>query len=61
MPEPEVCGSEPPPVMTDRRGREWQFGDCWCTLAVDHDGLCECGPCTQRFGAPGWATKRGQT
>lgn len=55
--ESPVCGSEPPRIMTDERGREWEFGDCWCTLAPDHDGLCFCGPCTERFGAPGWTPK----
>ena len=51
----EQCGSEPPRGITDERGREWWFGDCWCTLTPLHDGLCHCEPCTERYGAPGWA------
>lgn len=50
----EECGSEPPRGITDERGREWQFGDCWCTLTPSHDGKCHCQPCTTRYGAPGW-------
>lgn len=53
----EERGSEPPRIMTDERGREWQLGDCWCTLAPTHDGKCHCEPCTQRLGAPGWTAK----
>lgn len=45
-PDVAVCGSEPP------RGQQW--GDCWCTLDPDHDGLCFCEICTARYGAPGW-------
>lgn len=41
-----ICGSEPPPNLG--------FGDCWCTLPPDHDGDCLCGPCMERYEAPGW-------
>ena len=50
----EECGSEPPRYLTDHRGREWVSGDCWCTLAVGHEGECVCGVCRDRYGAPGW-------
>lgn len=43
-----ICGSEPPADVAH------QFGDCWCTLPPDHEGDCQCGPCTERHGAPGW-------
>jgi len=29
--------------------------DCWCTLPPGHGGEHQCGPCTERHGAPGWA------
>ncbi len=46
----ECCDSEPP--------RSGTWGDCWCTLADGHEGLCFCQPCTERFGAPGWDSSR---
>lgn len=43
----EVCGSEPP--------RNGAWGDCWCTLPPEHpEKECVCGPCRDRYGAPGW-------
>ncbi|WP_442803625.1 hypothetical protein OG411_29840 [Streptomyces pseudogriseolus] len=42
----DCCGAEPP--------ADGSWGDCWCTLAPDHDGEHRCQPCTDRHGAPGW-------
>lgn len=44
--EPEGCGAEPP---------EGWPGDCWCTLAVGHEGPHRCEPCSNRHDAPGWS------
>lgn len=50
-----VCGSEAPEVLIAPDGTEWAAGDCWCTLAVDHEGdECVCEPCRDRCGAPPW-------
>jgi hypothetical protein len=54
MTEDDVCGSEPPRLITDAQGQVWRTGDCWCTLAPDHDGDCVCETCQDRHGAPGW-------
>ena len=45
-----ICGIEPP--------RDGTWGDCWCTLPPGHDGEHQCQPCTDRHGAPGWATDK---
>lgn len=50
----EVCGSEPPPLITDAQGDHWAPGDCWCTREPGHEGECACEICTERNGAPGW-------
>lgn len=50
-----ICGSEPPRIIIEPDGSEWAFGDCWCTVAPGHGGFCYCGPCSARYGAPGWA------
>jgi hypothetical protein len=55
----ELCLSDPPAVIGDPEGEMWYPGDCWCTLAPGHEGLCFCGPCTERYGAPGWPHKEG--
>lgn len=44
-----ICGSAPP-------SRD-PWGDCWCTLHPDHNGLCYCGPCSSRTGTPGWTPR----
>jgi hypothetical protein len=49
-----ICGSEPPRIIVEPDGSEWAAGDCWCTIAPGHGGLCYCGPCSARYGAPGW-------
>jgi len=52
-----VCGSSPPVKLVGPGGEEWIPGDCWCTVAPDHDGFCYCGPCSVRYGAPGWMAR----
>lgn len=50
-----ICGSSPPAELVSPNGDEvWLAGDCWCTVAPGHDGLCYCGPCNDRYLAPGW-------
>lgn len=49
-----ICGSSPPAELASPNGEVWLTGDCWCTVAPDHDGLCYCGPCSTRHGSPGW-------
>jgi len=54
-PEQEPCGDYPPEIVRDDEGREWETGDCWCTLPKGHEGKHFCGPCTKRHGMPGWS------
>lgn len=52
--EPDCCGSSPPDFFLRPDGSQGRYGDCWCTLADDHEGVCLCELCHTRYGAPGW-------